>query len=182
MLYGAVGYWGFTLRRTDLRRLALAQPPTLFSLWSYSCRFRCEHECLYSGRRSPGEKGIALAEMPEAGKSTSLLRRTVSARANITWSKDRCEYLEFCVCDRLSGFAGLLNLALLLELREIARCGGVRDMQELLDFIIRDMGFLQKQSHDLREFLLFSELYCLRCFRKEIFDTVLYHNHWRLRG
>ena len=66
----------------------LAQPPTLFSLPSLSCRFRYQYECLHSGRRSPGEKGIALAEMPEAGKSMLLLRRLVGARASVSWSKD----------------------------------------------------------------------------------------------
>ena len=46
-------------------------------------------------------------------------------------------------------------------------------MQELLDFVIGDVGFLQKQSHDLCEFLLLSELDRLCGFREEIFDTVV---------
>ena len=67
-----------------------------------------------------------------------LLRRSFISQADLSWSED----LEFYIRHAFSCLGRLFDLALLLKLREIASCGCIRDMRELLDFIVRDVGFL----------------------------------------
>ena len=81
--------------------------------------------------------------------------------------------LAFGVGHCVTSLSALGDFALLLEFREVAGGGGIRDMEEFLDFVVRDACLLRKQRHDLGELLLLADLDDSAGFSENKSDNVL---------
>jgi hypothetical protein len=78
---------------------------------------------------------------------------------------------DFLIHNAGSRFSDLPNPSFFLERRQISCCCGVRDMQELLDFVVGYLSLRVQCLHYLVSFLSLAVLYCDTGAGEEVADV-----------